>query len=274
MDDAGMVAADALFGKGVSENLVYHYTSRETALEKILPTGQIKLNVLEKTNDPREYLNWGITGIGGSDDMEPFFQSWVLVNGRRKKNTKVLCMTVDDLKPQRVGLMRRGFARSRMWAQYGEGHRGLCLIFDKSSLEAELRKMAIDEDSCYFGLVQYSDQDFRIQLDFNSMGETDAAVKRGVDSFIRGNVARLFFTKLTDWRDEMEYRAMIYDERNSPVFADIRTCLKGIVVGPEFPEADQAKVWEFGRQYQCKVGKLQWRDGQPGYVYEWGWESE
>ena len=44
MDDAGMVAADALFGKDVSESFVYHYTKRETALEKILPTGKIMLN--------------------------------------------------------------------------------------------------------------------------------------------------------------------------------------------------------------------------------------
>ena len=126
MDDAGMVAWESLFGKDVSESFVYHYTKRETALEKILPTGKIMLNVLEKTNDPREYLDWGITGVNGSEDMKPFWQALALVNENRKRKTKVLCMTRDDYqKHTRFRLMRRGFARSRMWAQYGEGHKGL-----------------------------------------------------------------------------------------------------------------------------------------------------
>ena len=266
MADAGMVAADALFGKDVSESFVYHYTKRETALEKILPTGKIMLNVLEKTNDPREYLDWGITGIGGSEDMKPFWQALALVNENRKQKTKVLCMTLDDMQHRRFGLMRRGFARSRMWAQYGEAHTGVCLIFDKSALEAEVKRDTAVPENCYCRPVQYTDQDFGIELDFNLMGETEAAVQCGVDSYIRGHIDLLFFTKLLDWRDEMEYRAMIYDERISPVFADISTFLKGIVVGPEFPDADQAKVREFGRQYHCKVGKLHWRDGEPRYV--------
>ena len=265
MADAGMVAADALFGKDVSENLVYHYTKRETALEKILPTGKIMLNVLEKTNDPREYLDWSITGIGGSDDMKPFWHALALVNENRKQRTKVLCMTLDDMQHRRFGLMRRGFARSRMWAQYGEAHKGMCLIFDKSALEAEMQRVTAVPENCYFGPVQYTDRDFGIEIDFNSMGETEAAVQFGVDSYIRGHIDRLFFTKLLDWRDEMEYRAMIYDDRTSPVFADIKTFLKGIVVGPEFPTVYFPIVQQFGIQYNCQVGQLKWRDGEPGY---------
>ena len=266
MDDAGMVEGDAVFGKDVSDSFVYHYTKRETALEKILPTGKIMLNVLEKTNDPREYLDWSITGIGGSDDMKPFWQALALVNENRKQKTKVLCMTLDDVQHRRLGLMRRGFARSRMWAQYGEAHKGMCLIFDKSALEAEIQRATAVPENCYCRPVQYTDQDFGIELDFNLMGETEAAVQCGVDSYIRGHIDRLFFTKLVDWRDEMEYRAMIYDDKTGPLFAAIGSCLKGIVLGPEFPKADQAKVREIGRQYHCKVGKLQWRDGEPRYV--------
>lgn len=262
-----MKEAGAVFGKDVSENLVYHYTKREAALEKILPTGKIMLNVLGKTNDPREYLDWSITVTGGSEDSNPLWQALALVNENRKQKTKVLCMTRDDdEKYTRLGLMRRGFARSRMWAQYGESHRGMCLIFDKSALEAEVQSVTAVPENCYFGPVQYTDKGFGIELDFDLIGKTETTVQCVVDSNIRGHIDRLFFTKLVDWRDEMEYRAMIYDDRTSPVFADIKTFLKGIVVGPEFPAVYFPIVQQFGIHYNCHVGQLKWRDGEPRYV--------
>ena len=260
------VGGDALFGKDVTDRFVYHYTKRETALEKILPTGKIMLNVLKKTNDPREYLDWAITVTGGSEDNAPLFRTLALINENRKQKTKVFCMTLDDMQRRRQGLMRRGFARSRMWAQYGEGHKGLCLIFDKSALEAEIQRAASGHKNCYCGPVQYSDQNFDIEFNFDSMGETESAVSCGVDSFIRSNVDQLFFTKLLDWRDEMEYRAMIYDDRPNPVFADIDSCLKGVILGPEFPAVYFPIIQQFGIQYSCQLGQLKWLDGEPGYV--------
>lgn len=260
------VIEGALFGNDVTDNLVYHYTTRETALEKILPSGEIMLNVLEKTNDPREYLNWSVTVVGGSDDMKPFWQTCALVNKNRKHKTKVFCLTLDDLEPKRFGLLRRGFARSRMWAQYGEKHKGMCLVFDKSALEAEIIKTAVSSDNCFCRPVQYTDQDFGIELNFNSMGESESEILHGVDLYIRENVDRLFFTKLHDWRDEMEYRAMIYDERTSPVFAAIGSCLKGIVLGPEFSPVYYPIAKAFGRRYAVDIGVLNWLAGPPGCV--------
>ena len=263
----------AIFGKNVTDNLVYHYTTRETALEKILPSGKIMLNVLEKTNDPREYIDRGVTVTGGSDDTKPFWKAVALVKENRKDKTKVLCLTMDDTKHQRFGLMRRGFARSRMWAQYGENHAGMCLVFDKKALEAEIEKIAISTEDCYFGPVVYTDQDFGIELNFNTMGETEANIQSGVDLYIRKNIQSLFFTKLLDWRDEMEYRAMVYDDRKEAVFSSITNCLKGIVLGHKFPVADIPLVQEYGRKYGSKVGQLQWPDGIPSYVNPLGREK-
>ena len=263
----------ALFGKNETDNLVCHYTTRETALEKILPTGKIMLNMLGKTNDPREYIDWGVTVTGGSDKMEPFWQAVALVKENRKGKTKVLCLTMDDSKHQRFGLMRRGFARSRMWAQYGGNHAGMCLVFDKKVLEAEIGKTVISTEDCYFGPVVYTDQDFGIELNFDPTRETEADIQRVVDLYIRKNIRSLFFTKHLDWRDEMEYRAMVYDDKKEAVFSSITNCLKGIVLGHKFPAADIPLVQEYGRKYGSKVGQLQWPDGIPSYVNSLGSEK-
>ena len=49
---------------GDTSTLVYHYTTRETALEKILFTNKLRLNPFICTNDPRESKLWNFTFMG------------------------------------------------------------------------------------------------------------------------------------------------------------------------------------------------------------------
>ena len=261
----------ALFGKDVTDKYVYHYTKREAAIEKILTAGKIRMNLLENTNDPREYKDWGITVTGGSEDDSPFWQARDLVNHKRKNQTKVFCLTLDD--PRRLGMMRRGFARSRMWAQYGEKHTGMCLVFDKNGLESAIRKIVASADDCYFGPVVYSDQDTSIDFDFNTMGETDDNIQNGVEQYIRSNIQSLFFTKLKDWRDEIEYRAMVYDDRKEAVFVPVVDCLKGIILGADFPQVYVSLVQQMGSEVGAEIAQIGWREGIPYIRHMENWQA-
>ena len=258
-----------MFSKNVTEEYVYHFTTREAALEKILYSGKIKLNLLENTNDPREYKDWGITVTGGSDNNLPVWKALHLVNHKRKTQTKVLCLTMDDLKQQRCGLMRRGFASARMWAQYGGQHTGVCLIFDKKGLEEEIRKTVSSTEDCYCGPVKYSDQNFGVEFNFNTMGETEEEVQSGVELYIRSNIPQLFFTKLLDWRDEIEYRTMVYDDGTKPIFVPIANCLKGIMLGSDFPSVYVPLVQQMGKDLGVKIGQISWHEGIP-YAHDRG----
>jgi hypothetical protein len=40
------------------DDLLYHYTTREAALNFILPTGRIRFNLMRDMNDPREAKRW------------------------------------------------------------------------------------------------------------------------------------------------------------------------------------------------------------------------
>jgi hypothetical protein len=35
----------------------------------------------------------------------------------------------------------RGFSRPRMWQQYGDNYRGVCMIFDRAALQRALRHL-------------------------------------------------------------------------------------------------------------------------------------
>lgn len=259
-----MIPDIELMGKGVTDKFVYHYTKRETALERILFSGKIMLNQLKNTNDPREYKNWGVTATGGSDDMNPLWQALEFVNSNRQTKTKVLCLTMDELvNNHRVGLFRRGFARSRMWAQYGGENTGVCLIFDKSGLEAAVEKAAAKKDECYFESVAYSDQQGEITLGFDAIGESQEEINRGIDQYIQANYKAQFFTKSLDWRDEVEYRMMVYNNVAEPIFASITDNLECVVLGSDFPTVYVPLVRKLCEKFGAGVAQLHWNAGLP-----------
>ena len=53
--------------------------------------------------------------------------------------------------------LSKGWARSRMWAQYADNHKGVCLIFDKLCLEKEF-KGSFEKSSCetFCDVVNYT----------------------------------------------------------------------------------------------------------------------
>lgn len=119
---------------------LFHYTTREKALEHILPTRRLRFGRLPRTNDPREFggVWFGIAGHGGDDEdltaRDPFelmAEADELLRGK----VHLLCLTEDQ--PSRRGEQPRygtGPQRARMWAQYSENHTGVCLCFDGQRL--------------------------------------------------------------------------------------------------------------------------------------------
>src|SRR6266511_1303654 len=120
------------------DGLVFHYTKANTALEHILESMTIRLGPISQTHDPaegrREY-----TGFSAVDVGPPDFAAWDKVDEVAKR-ARVACFCRDgehsspdpyafDFAPPWAG-----WARDRMWAQYADGHKGLCLAFDRRKL--------------------------------------------------------------------------------------------------------------------------------------------
>src|SRR5438552_8321715 len=107
---------------------VYHYTTRERALEHILPTMSMRLSSLTFTNDPRETQQWGSTIIDLGSAANNFLQQTVAIHECadrcRREEWRVFCATTDhpNLTPPPANHpdfthFKYGHARSRMWAQ-------------------------------------------------------------------------------------------------------------------------------------------------------------
>src|SRR2546423_10786553 len=118
------------------ERYLYHYTRHDTALEYILPSLKLKLGIFANVNDPRESKAWFFTLIcpTESPNNDEFFKLQEDATRIVKGTCKVLCLTRDNpiiSRDMPHDVFGRGYAHSRMWAQYAGNHKGVCLILDK-----------------------------------------------------------------------------------------------------------------------------------------------
>ncbi|WP_110954630.1 DUF2971 domain-containing protein [Anaerosinus massiliensis] len=254
-----------MFSKIVTDQYLYHYTTLEIAIEKILYSGKIRFGPFEETNDPRESQDWRIVDAlhlrlkkSGADLISS-------VNEERLKRCKVLCLTQDDRSNCQSGFGCRGFARARMWAQYAGNHRGVCLIFDAKKLDQEIDRALSGKGKVYRGVVTYTNSfhDVREAATFKAEELTKDRMKYIVQKHIDKYANTIFFHKNRDWRDETEYRYVFYSDDIEYQFISLDKILKGIVLGIDFPNVYDPVIGHFKEKYDLEVRYIGWDKGIP-----------
>ena len=261
------------------EEHLYHYTSAET-LERIVTGGTLKFGTLSSTNDPAENKEWvaelffsslhtGSTVVG-TDDLNSVIQD---IDRLLRRNACLACFTLDRLPHPAVQgtfLFHLGWARARMWHQYGDRHEGACMVFNRMNfLESmdEANSEAAESRERSWGRVQYFDQpkDFKIAL--------DAVRRRGLADLLEdfrtatGMPASLYFRKNTDWESEQEFRAInirsdpATDQDDQPIFVPYGKSLEAVILGEHYVQPEGQSLWTHLSEvptYRCV-----WLDGAP-----------
>jgi len=157
-----------------TSRLVYHYTRASTAIEFILHEMKLRLSPLRDTNDPNEEAApsdfRGSTPEGLSSDVD-----------RMMERRMLACFSRD--RPgtdyhSNAPLVGHGYARDRMWAQYADSHRGVCLFFDRATLESHFREQMEGRGIAKAGEVSYRDDAtvkvvVRARTEFEEIGRTE-----------------------------------------------------------------------------------------------------
>jgi hypothetical protein len=250
---------------------LYHYTTKEAALGSILPLGLIRMGLFRDTNDPRENKDW-VFQLGGHTAVE--VRDWEALTAEAtrlaKFTTKLLCLTRDDPafdSDSFTSIFGRGFAHSRMWAQYGGGHTGVCLVFDAERLgqaiEAAFHGQASD---LYGGEVEYSDESaddpLAFRLDHDKVARFD--LETAVFEHVRRYHRKLFFHKSLDWATEWEYRWVLRGPPPAPTFVPIGGALRGVCLGERFPDLEiESLRYMLGQLEGVSLVRLQWHNGRP-----------
>jgi hypothetical protein len=261
-----------------ADKFVYHYTKAEPLADRILPNGNIRFSRFTTTNDPRECKDWGLNfhTSGNFDDLT--HRQWELLqieaSNLLKNCCRLFCTTADDASAVGMGIDKiygRGFCRARMWNQYAMKQTGACLIFDRASLDAQLRNMVPSGVQVHYGPVIYKN---RSQVPL-VMGDAftlnyDAVRAVGLMRAVQLHLARyhreLFFEKATDWADEREVRWLLHLVDDHDLDVPIADSVVGIVITPDFPAEHRHELEKYADAHPIDIGELRWKNGTPEIV--------
>jgi hypothetical protein len=256
---------------------LYHFTRYTTALEYILPSHTIRFSPFLQTNDPRESKDWMFSMTGSlltpelpNDDeiFGTYMDTQSEFNSYLKRKTKLFCLTRDVSLPFEDCSVR-GYSRARMWAQYADNHKGVCLIFDKKKLHKAIQSNLKNGAQLYDGPVNYGPvysypaNAFKVKYeDIKNKG-----LKESARNHLNTYYKELFFEKYHDWKDETEYRWVIFNSDNEGYetfyYQDALVC---IILGADFPPVYETIIQNYCRKFKVRAARMFWTNGTPSVV--------
>ncbi len=258
----------AVFSNPMEEGkYLYHYTRLATAVEHILPTLQLRFGRFSKMRDPRE-THWAFAASFWGEDPEADEFFWIAQRRieELKESVRVLSLTRDGANDDSDPRFRRGYAHPRLWEQYAGNHAGVCLCFSVPELISAVGE-AVARAGAQFsehGEVMYRDREIALPA---SSFDLNAVVKVGSDPVLLDHFDvhkhELFFTKLTDWESEIEYRFLTYWDDPGELYVDVSSALKAVVAGHLATAQYGPTLRALCEPEDTVLARMHWQNGLP-----------
>lgn len=235
-----------------TSDALFHYTKTSTAIKHILHTKKFKLSLLNDTNDPGEYKFKFLNTMGWSLEPDTTLdlsnKAHSVIDRILRYECRVMCFCTNN-KPILIlsdgssvedkHVCSEGWNKSRMWSQYGQNHYGVCLVLSKNEIEMVLNAMKSQIRGYRAGYVHYSQQD---RIDWRAITLNGNRLENeGVEEYsynhVMENSEELFFRKHIDYRDEAEFRVVVFDPDKKLEYLDVSSLIKCVIVGDRILEA-------------------------------------
>lgn len=152
-----------------------------------------------------------------------------------------------------------------MWSQHAEKHTGICFAFSKEKTIAAIKECFKDY-LVFHGPVSYMNGSDRA-IEAQGIDSTQIKINGIHDyfkSYLNEYYDTLFFEKLKDYRDEREYRFVIFNEHSENYeHIDIADILEGVVTGMYFDKKSYQDVNKYASVYNFKLRNMSWQQGTP-----------
>lgn len=222
-----------------SQDIIYHYTKISTAVEHILYENRLKFSSVLNSIDPieRERFNLGRESISDNTSSNIFLEAEEDAQAVEQKieelleQIKIICFCENsNLEKIENGYKpfakdNYGFLKPRMWDQYGDKYKGVCLALSKKTI---LENSNID----FSQKVRYVDYE-KIALNFShiNLNSLQNIGKEKYFENVSKEIIQTFLQKHKDYRDEKEFR-LIKKTPNEFEFIDISKAIKCIIINP------------------------------------------
>ena len=220
---------------------LFHYTSYASALG-ILLSQQMRMGSLKNMNDPLEFQDHHkdslvFNGNPSNEELALIMRRFKDSVTEREKAVRFASFSMDLSKGSQgeyYNNLSKGWARSRMWAQYADNHKGVCLVFDKKKLVEDFEnsfKSEMCETHCR--KVEYT----------NNLDSLKETLSQPCDSFLTLDKIQFLFLKCEDFKDEQEFRLLLINKKlkdeNEIVSFSIANSICGVIPGTKFPKENE-----------------------------------
>lgn len=235
-------------------NWLAHYTTADAAFGHIVPEKRLRLSPYSRMNDPIENKDLDFLGgwYGAGDDsavMTRYTDAVQRIN-RLRAGVRIASLTADAPGPEGADdVFRCSWARPRMWHQYADAHRGVCLVFERERFVGVTRAGLNALGSYQSGEVIYTAAGIAgsrartlvAVLD----GDGDRASAESIAQFVTENEQDLFFLKTDDWSSEHGFRLLLDVASDEYAFVGYADTLAVVMLGERFPE------WQIPGRWPC-----------------------
>ncbi|MGY6648686.1 DUF2971 domain-containing protein [Wenyingzhuangia sp. IMCC45574] len=205
-------------------NVVYHYTSLEVGIEKILKKNTLKISKANSLNDPFEFdLRLIEVDLDKFIEERPVLKNLSQVNRellKKEPNRKnIQEKSHQDINDSFKGILDENFiacfserkSNILMWSHYGLKHTGVCIGFStKDNMKSFLR-------------VDYEIEFKPLKLSFSEKGDSLKIIEK------------LAGTKSIDWEYEKEIRFLNFKHPEKEILSFNPKMVKEIYFGMKIP---------------------------------------
>lgn len=229
---------------------IFHFTNMDNGFQ-ILENMKLKFNSIYKSNDPWEnlnqYNNFKAHHSDGINGLQNALAAMDKTNNCIKalEKYKILCFSMSFKYKNKI---IAAFNQPRMWAQYGDNHRGFCFEFDIEKIKESCDNSNTEFNK--FEKVNYRDQTKKIDL--SRLNE------ESVEKIINSYYKRFFFLKNINWKDEHEFRILRYSDEE--LFLNIQSAIKGIYLGVNFPTTYYPLIDFYTKKIKVPIYRMRCRD--------------
>ena len=91
-------------------------------------------------------------------------------------------------------------------------------------------------------------------------------IKKYACDYVRDNFRELLLTKYIDYRDESEYRVIVYDLDGKNEYISIRDYVKGVIIGDRTPEVYFRLIGSLCEKLKIGCLKIHWKGLAPSLI--------
>jgi hypothetical protein len=269
-----MTIEQSFFKKIHIQDVIYHYTKAPTAIDYILNENQLKFSLRTNAIDPIERISpdarvvsqyWGDEDVHEevcNKNRDSAFALTKEVISIAKKYTQISFCRNEDCDFDFLNYFgddfygyeeKYGFTKPRMWEQYADNYKGVCLAFSKNKIESKNKNLlnlsGIVEYKSYSEL-SLKDNDVSLNA-INNIGSKE--YKRKLNRRLKEQL----FWKHKDYIGESEYKICTSDNH---LKLDIKDCLVAIFISEYTNQKQKDCLLEDANKYKVPIINIKWKN--------------